>query len=153
SGGDGSKPATPGRAKAKSVEAERDAARAELARATERLRRREKRIASLTTSVQREKAAVNRARAEIARMRAAAEAPPPVFFIVGQAKSGTSWVMRMLDAHPEVLARGEGRFFGSGYKRADVKRMESKTLQPSSLHRALLDADYLRSWIERSVWT
>ena len=62
-------------------------------------------------------------------------------------------MMRMLDAHPEVLARGEGRFFGSSYKRADVKRMKSKTLQPSSLHRALLDADYLRSWVERSVWT
>ena len=61
--------------------------------------------------------------------------------------------MRMLDAHPEVLARGEGRLFGSSYKRADVKRMKSKTLQPSSLHRALLDADYLRSWVERSVWT
>jgi hypothetical protein len=139
--------------KVEALKAERDAAQAELAKATERLRRREKRIASLTASVQREKATVNRARAELVSVRAAAQAPPPVFFIVGQAKSGTSWVMRMLDAHPEVLARGEGRFFGSSYKRADVRQMESKTLQPSSLHRALLDADYLRSWVERSVWT
>jgi hypothetical protein len=151
--GDGAKRGARGRGKVDSVKAERDAARAELAKVTQRLRRREERIASLTTSVQREKAAVHRARAELARVRAAAEAPPPVFFIVGQAKSGTSWVMRMLDAHPEVLARGEGRFFGSSYKRADVKRMKSETLQPSSLHRALLDADYLRSWVERSVWT
>ena len=151
--GDGPKRVARGRSEVESVEAERDAARAELAKLTERLRRREQRVASLTASVQREKAAVHRARAELVRVRAAAEAPPPVFFIVGQAKSGTSWVMRMLDAHPEVLARGEGRYFGSSYKRADVKQMKSKTLQPSSLHRALLDADYLRSWVERSVWT
>ena len=49
--------------------------------------------------------------------------------------------------------RGEGRFFGRAYKRPDVERMDSATLQPSSLHRALLDAAYLRRWIERSVWT
>ncbi len=79
--------------------------------------------------------------------------PLPPFFIVGQAKSGTSWAMRLLDAHPEVVARGEGRFFGRSYKRPDIKRMESATLQPSSLHRAFLDAEYLRVWIERSVWT
>jgi hypothetical protein len=85
--------------------------------------------------------------------RAAAGSPSPPFFIVGQAKSGTSWVMRMLDAHPEIVARGEGRFFGRDYKRPDVKRMDSATLQPSSLHRAFLDASYLRHWVERSVWT
>ena len=86
---------------------------------------------------------------------AAAEAigPRPPFFIVGQAKSGTSWVMRLLDAHPQVLARGEGRFVGRGYKRPDVKRMDSATLQPSSLQRAFLDNEYLRAWLERSVWT
>jgi Sulfotransferase domain len=62
-------------------------------------------------------------------------------------------VMRLLDAHPEVMARGEGRFVGRGYKRPDLKRIDSATLQPSSLQRALLDAGYLRAWIERSVWT
>jgi len=38
----------------------------------------------------------------------------PVFFIVGFAKSGTSWVARILDAHPEILCKGEGIFFGRG---------------------------------------
>ena len=61
--------------------------------------------------------------------------------------------MRLLEAHPEVMARGEGRFVGRSYKRPDLKRIDSATLQPSSLQRALLDADYLRAWIERSVWT
>jgi hypothetical protein len=97
-------------------------------------------------------------RAESATAKAATGAvgekgPPAPFFIVGQAKSGTSWVMRLLDAHPEVIARGEGRFFGRSYKRPDVKRMDSATLQPSSLYRAFLDDEYLRAWIERSVWT
>jgi hypothetical protein len=87
------------------------------------------------------------------RLEQAEASSPPPFFVVGQAKSGTSWVMRLLDAHPEIIARGEGRFFGRAYKRPDVERMDSATLQPSSLHRALLDAAYLRRWIERSVWT
>lgn len=77
----------------------------------------------------------------------------PVFFLVGQAKSGTTWLMRILNAHPEVLCRGEGRIFGRDYKREDIRRMESKTLQPSSLYRAILDAEYLDAWIERAVWT
>ncbi|HEX5915407.1 MAG TPA: sulfotransferase, partial [Rubrobacter sp.] len=41
----------------------------------------------------------------------------PVFFVVGLAKSGTTWLMKTLDAHPEVLCRGEGRFFGEEYRR------------------------------------
>jgi hypothetical protein len=77
----------------------------------------------------------------------------PVFFLVGRAKSGTSWLMRMLNAHPEVLCRGEGRLFGQDYKREDIKNMQSHTIQPSSLYRAILDAEYLRAWVERSVWT
>ncbi|MDQ3639320.1 MAG: sulfotransferase [Actinomycetota bacterium] len=75
----------------------------------------------------------------------------PVFFVLGQQKSGTTWLMRMLDAHPEILCRGEGRFFGDwrqkGLKRRDTSR------PPSSLHHALLDAEYLRLWVERSVWS
>jgi Sulfotransferase family len=96
---------------------------------------------------------LRRRTAALERRLEQAEGTPPPFFIVGQAKSGTSWVMRLLDAHPEIIARGEGRFFGRAYKRPDVERMDSATLQPSSLHRALLDAAYLRRWIERSVWT
>lgn len=78
---------------------------------------------------------------------------PPIFFLVGQAKSGTSWLMRTINSHPEVLCRGEGRIFGRAYKREDVMNMDSKTLQPSSLYRAILDAEYLDAWVERSVWT
>jgi hypothetical protein len=78
---------------------------------------------------------------------------PPVFFIVGRAKSGTSWVMKILDAHPEVLCRGEGRFFGYDFIQRDFERGRPGRIQPSSLYRALREAEYLEAWIERSVWT
>ncbi len=75
----------------------------------------------------------------------------PVFFVVGRAKSGTSWLMRLLNAHPEILCRGEGRFFGRDFFREHYG--EQDRIQPSSLYRAFLEAEYLKAWIERSVWT
>ena len=79
-------------------------------------------------------------------------ASTPVFFVVGQQKSGTTWLMRILDSHPEILCKGEGRFFGGGWRRESVKRTDAKR-PPSSLYNAVLDAEYLRLWIERSVWS
>ena len=76
----------------------------------------------------------------------------PVFFVVGQQKSGTTWLMRMLDAHPEVLCRGEGRFFGRTWRQETVREKDAKR-PPSSLYNAVLGAEYLRLWIERSVWS
>ena len=76
----------------------------------------------------------------------------PVFFVVGNQKSGTTWLMRMLDAHPEILCRGEGRFFGESWKQKSLKQRD--TMRPaSSLRYAFLDAEYLRLWVERSVWS
>jgi hypothetical protein len=34
----------------------------------------------------------------------------PVFFVVGQGKSGTGWLRKMLDYHPEELCRGREGF-------------------------------------------
>ena len=76
----------------------------------------------------------------------------PVFFVVGLAKSGTTWLMKTLDAHPEVLCKGEGRFFGEEYRREVLAKTQIKQ-QPSSLYNALLGSEYLRLWIERSVWS
>ena len=33
-----------------------------------------------------------------------------VFFVCGAPKSGTTWLQRVLDAHPEVICSGEGHF-------------------------------------------
>jgi hypothetical protein len=82
---------------------------------------------------------------------AEAEAPP-VFFVVGRGKSGTSWLMRTFDAHPEILCRGEGRFFGKDWQREDLKN-EQVSVPPRTLHGALRDSEYLRMWIERSIWS
>jgi len=35
-----------------------------------------------------------------------------VFFVCGAPKSGTTWLQRILDAHPEVCCSGEGHFVG-----------------------------------------
>jgi hypothetical protein len=133
-----------------------NAAAAEVAELRQLLRERDLRISKLrqrATALERRLKRAESSTSAAAPAAPAAPGPPPPFFITGQAKSGTSWVMRLLDAHPEVMARGEGRFLGRGYKRPDLKRVDSPTLQPSSLQRAFLDADYLRAWIERSVWT
>ena len=94
--------------------------------------------------------------AEIAALRRGHSPRPavitPVFFVVGQQKSGTTWLMRMFDSHPEILCRGEGRFFGGGWRQESVKRLDAKR-PPSSLYNAVLDAEYLRLWIERSAWS
>jgi LPS sulfotransferase NodH len=76
----------------------------------------------------------------------------PAFFVVGMAKSGTTWLMKTLDAHPEVLCKGEGRFFGRDYRREVLAKTETRQ-QPSSLYNALAESEYLRLWLERSIWT
>ena len=75
----------------------------------------------------------------------------PVFFVTGLGKSGTSWLMRTLDSHPEILCKGEGRFFAADWRRANFDPEGTRALA-SSLYYALLDSEYLRLWIERSVW-
>ena len=76
----------------------------------------------------------------------------PVFFVVGYQKSGTTWLMRMLDAHPEILCKGEGRFFGAEWRQKSLKNTDERR-PASSLYNAMLDAEYLRIWVERSVWS
>ncbi len=69
---------------------------------------------------------------------------PPLFFIVGRGKSGTSWLMETLDRHPEILCRGEGQFFGTGD--------EEPAPWARSLQRALLSSPELREWWHHGAW-
>jgi hypothetical protein len=75
-----------------------------------------------------------------------------VFFVVGHQKSGTTWLMTMLDAHPEILCQGEGRPFGRDFKQEHNKRRR-RGYPPVSLYNAIASSEDLRSWIERSVWS
>jgi hypothetical protein len=81
----------------------------------------------------------------------------PVFFVVGQGKSGTTWIRNALNSHPEILCRGEGRFFERGFVQVapleDLSRGWLNSVQPTSLYGAISSSEHLRTWIERSVWT
>jgi hypothetical protein len=76
----------------------------------------------------------------------------PVFFIVGHARSGTTWLRTILNSHPEILCRGEGRFFERNFWWEDFQESQLKNIPPSSLYGAILESKYLKAWVERSVW-
>ena len=105
-------------------------------------------------SIAAKNAEISALKRELARVRGDGDvaAETPVFFVVGQQKSGTTWLMRMLDAHQEILCRGEGRFFGAGWRQKSLVKSDPMR-PPSSLLYALREAEYLRLWVERSVWS
>lgn len=105
-------------------------------------------------SIDAKNAEISALKKELARVRGdgAVAVETPVFFVVGQQKSGTTWLMRMLDAHPEILCRGEGRFFGADWRQKSLVKSDAMR-PPSSLLYALREAEYLRLWVERSVWS
>jgi hypothetical protein len=76
----------------------------------------------------------------------------PIFFVVGQQKSGTTWLMKTLDSHPEILCQGEGRPFGRNWKQEHLKQRPA-SYPPTSLYNAIASSEDLRYWIERSVWS
>ncbi len=122
----------------------------------DRIKRQNQKLRRLREQVASEEKALAELRAKLAQSRGEARASGPsgdgvpVFFLTGRAKSGTSWLMRILDSHPEVLCRGEGRFFGRDYMRE--KSGKARTTRRGSLYGAIADAEYLRAWIETSVW-
>lgn len=105
-------------------------------------------------SIAAKNAEISALKRELARLRGdgAVASETPVFFVVGHQKSGTTWLMRILDSHPEILCRGEGRFFGADWRQKSVRRIDPRR-PPSSLYNAVLDAKFLRLWVERSVWS
>ena len=104
------------------------------------------------------RAAVVGLRRKLTRARGAARSPDPsaestpIFFVVGYQKSGTTWLMKMLDSHPEILCQGEGRPFGRDWRQERLKQ-KLVSYPPTSLYNAILSAEDLRYWIERSVWS
>jgi hypothetical protein len=107
---------------------------------------------------------VARLRAKLAKQRSATRAPvsengsPQVFFLVGQGKSGTGWLMQMLNSHPEVLCWGEGQFFGTALSDRGVERIKSgedrnRNRPSGSLYNAITGSEPIRLWVEHSIWT
>jgi hypothetical protein len=81
----------------------------------------------------------------------------PIFFVLGRPKSGTTWLQRMLNQHPEVLCWGEGWFFGRNDRNETFEKVQENNLgqqlRPGSLYNTLAECDNLRIWIERTVWS
>lgn len=94
--------------------------------------------------IEKQEKKIIRLRAELERAREAgysagtAGEDPPMFFIVGRAKSGTSWLMRLLNRHTEILCRGEGRFFGKDSR--------------LSLYGTLSRSEEFRTWLNSNAW-
>jgi hypothetical protein len=76
----------------------------------------------------------------------------PAFFLIGRARSGTTWLRGVLNSHPEIMCWGEGRFFERSFERRDFEDLQPKNMPPSSLYRAILHSRLLRAWIDDSVW-
>jgi hypothetical protein len=74
------------------------------------------------------------------------------FFIVGEMRSGTSWLRRTLSAHPEIACGHEGSFFGRDYDREEIPVYAGPV---SSFTRALAVSKELRVWHELpwNQWT
>ncbi|MGF1472182.1 MAG: sulfotransferase [Rubrobacteraceae bacterium] len=81
----------------------------------------------------------------------------PMFFLIGLPKSGTTWLMRMLNQHRDVLCWGEGRFFGRNDRNETFEKAKINStghlLRPASLYNTLAESEYLRLWIERTFWS
>jgi hypothetical protein len=66
-----------------------------------------------------------------------------VFFVAGEMRSGTTWVQRILRAHPEISCSHEGSFFGRDY---DHEEIPVYTGPVSSFTRVLAVSDEFRVW-------
>jgi Sulfotransferase domain len=127
------------------------------------IRDKNKRLKNLRQRLEKKDLELARLRAELAepgserRLPSFFDREAPVFFVVGQGKSGTTWVRNTLNSHPEILCRGEGRFFERDFVQVapleDLRKGWLKSVQPTSLYGAISSSEYLRTWMERSVWT
>ena len=67
----------------------------------------------------------------------------PRFFLVGEMRSGTSWLQRTLNSHPEIFCKGEGSFFGRDQEVEEIPVYKAPT---PSLQNAILNAEGIRTW-------
>jgi glycosyltransferase involved in cell wall biosynthesis len=85
------------------------------------------------------------------RRLTSAESKDVRFFVVGEMRSGTSWLARTLDSHPQVFCRGEGSFFGRNQAEEEIPVYKGPT---PSLYNALAECEGLRTWrsLEWNAW-
>jgi hypothetical protein len=135
----------------------------EITKKDRKLDEKNQRLKRFRERVEQDEREIERLRSELLEAResrplpAVAEKEGPIFFLLGRGKSGTTWLMNTLNSHPDVLCRGEGRFFERSFERmVALENLQSerlKNIQPSSLYSAISSSEHLKTWIERSVWT
>jgi Sulfotransferase domain len=135
----------------------------ELELARQEIREKNQRLEKLRLRLEKKEQELTRLQAELSeagnerRLPSFFDRDAPVFFVVGQGKSGTTWLRNVLNSHPEILCKGEGRFFERDFVQVapldDLEKGWLKSVQPTSLYGAISSSEYLRIWIERSVWT
>jgi hypothetical protein len=132
---------------------------------TTQLAEKDRRIERLQRWLEGKDRNLDRLRREVSDLRVAARGAQkvPIFFVLGRQKSGTTWLMRLLNQHPEILCRGEGKFFGrharderveeflKGCK--DLSNLPGTVPPPVPLYGALANDEYLRYWTHLSFWT
>jgi len=123
-----------------------------LSRAAQGLRARRRRAAQEDGQTGAPEEGLPRARAGARQRDPSGREGAPLFFVVGYQKSGTTWLMQMLDSHPEILCRGEGRPFGRNFRQEHLKQRKA-SYPPTSLYNAMMSSEDLRYWVERSVWS
>ncbi len=97
-------------------------------------------VAELREKLKRTRNRMKRAEAALTSARASDHrSGVPKFFLVGEAKSGTSWLMRLLHSHPEMVCHGEGKLFDKGSRR--------------TLHGVLVHSEPLQTWLTQNPWT
>ena len=68
------------------------------------------------------------------------------FFVVGHGRSGTTWLERTLNTHPEVLCKGPGMFFGRNLQNFGGRKV---------LYEVLSNSEDLKTWYggNENLWT
>jgi hypothetical protein len=68
------------------------------------------------------------------------------FFAVGHGRSGTTWLERILNTHPEVLCKGSGMWFGRNINLYEGRK---------TLYAALAGSETLRTWhgMQPNYWS
>jgi hypothetical protein len=122
-----------------------------LAEKNETLQRVRRRVANRDRELARLREELAQARTA-GRSRSLSSGSMPAFFLIGRARSGTTWLRGVLNSHPEIMCWGEGRFFERSFERRDFEELRPKNMPPSSLYRAILHSKLLRAWVDDSVW-
>src|SRR5918999_5256978 len=124
---------------------------ARLAEKNETLQRVRRRAANRERELTRLREELTQAKAA-SHLRGLSSGSIPAFFLIGRARSGTTWLRSVLNFHPEIMCWGEGTFLERSFERGDFAGLRSKNMPSSSLYRAILQSRLLRAWIDESVW-